>query len=116
LSFVITKTPGPGDQGPVFAILVTTAKPYDKKKLLADLVPDSKEQTHKGKTLHVLGGAAVCPIDATTFLMGATDTVEDVLDRAGKLADSPLAPALALAAGKHHVAGGIRPAALLETI
>jgi hypothetical protein len=116
LSFVITKTPGPGDQGPVFAILVTTTKPYDKQKLLAALVPDSKEETRKGKAMYVLGGAAVCPIDATTFLMGATDVVEDVLERAGKVTDSPLAPALTLAAGKHHAVGGIRPAALLDTI
>jgi prepilin-type processing-associated H-X9-DG protein len=116
LTFVITKTPGPGDQGPVFAIVVATGKPYDKKKLLESLVPDAKEETHKGKTLHVLGGAAVCPIDATTFLMGATDVVQDVIDRGGKSADSPLAPALALAAGKHPVTGGIRPAALLDTI
>jgi prepilin-type processing-associated H-X9-DG protein len=115
LTFAITKTPGPGDQGPVFAIIVATTKPYDKAKLLAELVPDAKEQTHKDKTLHVLGGAAVCPIDATTFLMGSTETVQDVLDHAGKSADGPLAPALALAAGKHHVVGSIRPVAVLET-
>src|SRR5262249_5971221 len=96
LSFGITKTPGPGGPGPTFAILVTTVKPYDKQKVLAALVPDSKEETHNGKTLHAVGGAAVFPVDATTYLMGATDVVQDVLDRAGKVADNPLAPALAL--------------------
>jgi hypothetical protein len=116
LTFAITKTPGPGDDGPVFAILVTTTKPYDKAKLLAELVPECKEQAHKGRTLHVLAGAAVCPIDKTTFLMGALETVQEVLEKAGKDADNPLSPALALAAGKHHITAGMRPALLLATI
>jgi hypothetical protein len=116
LTFAITKTPGPGDDGPVFAILVRTTKPYDKAKLLAEMVPDCKEQQHKSHTLHVLAGAAVCPIDKTTFLMGGLETVQEILDKAGKDGDNPLAPALALAAGKHHAVGGMRPAALLTTI
>jgi hypothetical protein len=116
LTFAITKTPGPGDDGPVFAILVTTTKPYDKAKLLAELVPECKEQAHKGRTLHVLAGAAVCPIDKTTFLMGALETVQEVLEKAGKDADNPLSPALGLAAGKHHITAGMRPALLLTTI
>ncbi len=116
LTFAITKTPGPGDDGPVFAILVATTKPYDKARLLAELMPDCKEQAHKGRTLHVLAGAAICPIDKTTFLMGGLETVQEVLEKAGKDSDNPLAPALALAAHKHHVTGGMRPALLLTTI
>ncbi len=116
LTFVITKTPGPNDPGPVVAVLVATTKPYDRKKVLEDLVPEAKEEKRKGKTYHVLGEAALYPVDATTFLMGRTETVEGVMDGATKGGDNVLAPALALAAGKHHVVGGMRPAALLETI
>jgi len=116
LTFVMPRAPGPNDNGPAVAILVTTTKPYDRKKLLDELVPESKEKKHKDRTLHVLEGAAVYLVNGTTFLMGATATVEDVLENAGKSTDHPLAPALALAAGKHHVAGGMRPAALLASV
>jgi Protein of unknown function (DUF1559) len=118
LTFVITKTPGPNDAGPVVAILVATTKPYDLKKVLADLLPEAKEEKVKGKTYHVQkdSAAALHVIDATTFLMGGTETVQGVMDAAAKGGDSTLAPALALAAGKHQVVGAMRPAALLETI
>ena len=116
LTFVITKTPGPNDPGPVVAVLVATTKPYDRKKVLAELVPEAKEEKRKGKTYHVQGDAALYAVDATTFLMGRTETVEGVMDAAGKGGDSALAPALALAAEKHHLVGAMRPAALLETI
>jgi hypothetical protein len=116
LTFVMTKTPSPNDQGVVVVILVATTKPYDKKKVLDEMVPESREEKYKGKTYHVLGDAALYPVDKTTFLMGRTEAVEKVMDQGVKNADSALAPALAAAAGKHHVAGGMRPAALLETI
>jgi hypothetical protein len=116
LTFVITKTPGPNDSGPIVAVLVATTKPYDQKKVLADLVPEAKEEKRKGKTYFAQGEAAVYPVDATTFLMGRTDTVEGVMDAAGKGGETVLAPALALAAGKNHVVGAMRPAALLDTI
>jgi hypothetical protein len=116
LTFVITKTPGPNDPGPVVAVLVATKKPYDQKKVLADLVPEGKEAKHAGKTYFVQGEAAVYPVNATTFLMGRTDTVDGVMDAAGKGGDTVLAPALALAAGKYQVVGAMRPAALLDTI
>jgi hypothetical protein len=115
LTFIITKTPGPRDPGePPIAILVATTKPYDQKKVLDFLVPDGKKETRKDKTYYVLGEAAVYPIDKSAFLMGRAEVVEDIMDRAGKKGDSALAPALALAAGKHHAVGGMRPAALLE--
>jgi hypothetical protein len=116
LTFVITKTPGPGDNGPVVVILVATTKPYDKKKVLDELVPEAKAENRKGKTYHVLGGAALYPVNDTTFLMGPAEAVEQVMDQADKGGQGTLAPALAVAAGKHHVAGGMRPAALLDTI
>jgi hypothetical protein len=116
LSFVITKTPGPNDPGPVVAVLVTTTKPYDRNKVLKDLLPEAKEEKRKGKTYFVQGEAAVYPVDATTFLMGRTDTVDGVMDSTVKGSASVLAPALTLAAGKHPVVGAMRPAALLDTI
>ncbi len=100
----------------MLAILVTTKKAYDKKKLLDELVPEFKEKKHKDKTLLVQEGVAVHLVHETTFLMGATEAVELVLDQAGKKGDHPLAPAVAAAAGKHHLAGGLRPAALLASI
>jgi hypothetical protein len=115
LTVVMTKTPAPNDQGPVVVLLVATAKPYDRKKVLGELVPEAREQTRKSKTYYVLGDAAVYPVNATTFLMGGTTTVEEVMDQAGK-GSGLLGPAVAAAAGKHHVAGGMRPAALLGTI
>jgi hypothetical protein len=116
LTFVITKTPGPADGQPEVAVLVATTKPYDRKKVLADLLPEGKEEKHNGKTYFVQGPAALYPVDATTFMMGLTETVNSVMDRAGKGGESALAPALAAAAGKHHVVGAMRPAALLDTI
>jgi hypothetical protein len=117
LTFVITKTPGPGDQGPVVVILVKTTKPYDKAKVLEHLLPGGKEQKRKDRTYHVLaeGGAALYAVDETTFLMGPTDAVEGVMDQAGQRGGT-LAPALALAAQKHTAVGGIRPSALLDTV
>jgi hypothetical protein len=117
LTFAITKTPAPNDQGPVVVVIVKTTKPYDKKKVLADLLPDAKEEKRKGKTYHVLpGAAALYPVDETTFLMGPVEPVEQVMDQADKGGTGTLAPALAAAAGKHHLTGGMRPNALLETI
>ena len=116
LTLVMPRAPREGDQGPVLGILVTTTKPYDKKKVLDELVPECKEKKHKGKTIHVLQEGAVYLAHESTFLMGTTETVEEILDRAGQRGDNPLAPALAAAAGKHCVAGGLRPAALLASI
>ncbi len=116
LTFVMTKTPAPTDQGPVVVIVVATTKPYDKKKVLDELVPEAKEQNRKGKTYYVLSAAALYPVNERTFLMGPAEAVEEVMDQADKGGAGTLAPALALAAGKHHVAGGMRPAALLDTI
>jgi len=120
LTFVITKTPAPADQGPVVVILVATTKPYDKKKVVDELLAGAKEETRKGKTYHVLmsdvGSAALYPVDKTTFLMGPTEAVEQVMDQAGKGGEGTLGPAVTAAAGKHHVVGSLRPAALNETI
>jgi hypothetical protein len=116
LTFVITRTPGPNDPGPEVAVLVATTKPYDRNKVLKDLLPEAKEEKHKDKTYFVQGEAAVYPVNATTFLMGRTETVGGVMDKAGKGGDSVLAPAITLAAGKHAVVGAMRPAALLDTI
>jgi hypothetical protein len=116
LTVVMPKTPAPRDQGVVVLILVTTNKPYDKKKVLDELVPDGKEEKHKGKTYHALADAAVYPVDDKTFLMGRTEAVREAIEQAGTNGDSPLAPALAVAAGKHHVTGAMRPAALLQSL
>ncbi len=116
ITFVITKTPAPNDPGPIVAVLVKTTRPYDRKKVLEDLLPEGKEEKHKDKVRFVQGDAALYPADATTFVMGRTDTVDGLLDEAGKGGDGALAPAVALAAEKHPVVAAMRPAALLETL
>jgi hypothetical protein len=116
LTFVITKAPGPMDPNPEVAVLVATTKPYDSKKVLGELLPEGKEEKHKGKTFVAQGEAALYPVDATHFLMGRTDTVHAMVDESGKGGENLLAPALTLAAGKHALVGGMRPSALLESI
>ncbi|HEX5269997.1 MAG TPA: DUF1559 domain-containing protein [Gemmataceae bacterium] len=116
LTFVITKTPGPNDPNPEVAVLVSTIKPYDSKKVLGELLPEGKTEKRNGKEFVVQGPAALYPVDARHFLMGGTETVYGVVDKAGKGGNNALAAAVVLAAGKHPVVGAIRPAALLETI
>ncbi len=107
LTVVMPKLPEPRSEGLVLVLLVTTAKPYDKAKVLGAVLPESKEQAYKGKTLHVAGDAAVYPVNERSYAMGPTPAVEALLDQAGKGAQGPLSDALARAAGTHQVTAGL---------
>jgi len=115
LTIVFLRVPAPGDAGPPMVFSVTTTRPYDRKAVLAEVLPGAKEQEHAGKTIYVADGRAVYPVNASTYVVGDVDNVSKLLDAGGNKGEGPLAPALA-AAGKHHLAGGLRPRALLDAI
>jgi hypothetical protein len=79
-------------------------------------MPQNKEEKHGDKTYYLHEGKALCPVDKTTFVVGEAQAVATIMDRAGKNAGGPLAPALAEAAAKHTVAVGFRPGALMTAL
>jgi hypothetical protein len=113
LTGVLLEGPREGPQRS--AVIIATSRPYDLKTVLA-FMPQTKEEKHGDKTCYVYEGTALCPVDKTTFVVGNAEAVATVMDRAGKNAGGPLAPALAEAAAKHTFALGFRPAAAMTAL
>ncbi len=105
---------GPPVREPV--LILTTAKPYAREPLLAKL-EEPKEEKIKGKSLYVSMGSykAVYFADDRTVVTGPPMALKRLLDPPKPPAANwkhPLAPALAVAAEKHHLIAGFTPAAL----
>src|SRR5262245_30614272 len=99
----------PKEEYPLVA--VATVKPYDRQALLAVALPEHEEHKQKGKTYYTskkAGRAALHFIDDRVFLHGMVEDVVQHLLRAPRAnGQSPLTPALKLAAQKHHFVGGL---------
>jgi hypothetical protein len=112
ITFVVRDV-GPGM---AFTSFLTTAKPYDRKKVLATLGPASREARRKERILYTdaksLKGLYL--IDDRSFVTGQLADVETVMD--GKPAAHALSDGLKLAAGKHLVTAGATPSKINETI
>ncbi len=105
---------GPPVREPV--LILTTAKPYARETLLAKL-EEPKEEKIKGKSLYVSMGSykAVYFADDRTVVTGPPAALKRLLDPPKPPAATwkhPLAPALTVAAEKHHLVAGFTPAAL----
>jgi Protein of unknown function (DUF1559) len=119
LTFLMPKVPAFDDPNaqPAFAVFVATTKAYDIKKILKELMPDGKEEKFKGKVLFTSSGAAIHPISDRAYLLGPAHVVEDILSQTPpKEGKGPLSEALALAAEKHYITGGMNPAPLLKAV
>jgi hypothetical protein len=94
---------------------VTTAKPYDAKKVLAAAAPDATEEKVKGRTLHVNPkGPSIAFITDRTYAIGSAEEVKRFVSHAPETKEGPLAPAL-LAAEKHLIAAGVDVQMIAET-
>jgi hypothetical protein len=95
-------------------LLVTSAKPYDRDRLLKVLVPDAKETKYAGHSYWRLdkGPWALYVLNDRTYALGKdAQTMEGFLDQLGdKRNGGPLSAALKLAAARHQLVGGLNPA------
>jgi phage FluMu protein Com len=100
-----------GGAVPVLFVIVNTAKPYDKQKLLGALGPNATESKHKDKSFHTTAqGDAIYFADERTFVIGPPPGVQKAIEQhvAPKKPKDELADALQLAGGKNHVVWWIR--------
>jgi hypothetical protein len=99
-------------------VIVRTAKPYDRDKLLKAVAPDARAETHGGKTVHVSKKMqfAVCFADKRVYVLGSPEKVGGLLERAAKDGGGPLAEARVVAAGQHHVVAALRPGEVLRSM
>ncbi len=91
--------------------LVALGKPAAKEKILAVLVPQAESQKVGEKVLYTSkqpGTPAVHFIDDRLYAIGGSGAVRSFVERRGAAkTEGPLAPALAQAAGKHHLVAGV---------
>jgi hypothetical protein len=97
---------------PFDLLVVTTVKPYDRRRVLRAAAPDAQENKHQGKVYYTSpnNGPTLYFVNDHTYLLGReAKPVEQVLGRpAGREARGPLAAALGLAARKRQVVAGFR--------
>jgi nitrous oxide reductase accessory protein NosL len=99
-------------------IIVRSAMPYDKDKVLSAVLGEPATAKHKGKTYYVAGkggirfganaDAAVFLVNKRTYLIASTKgRMKKVLEATGEKKDGPLTTALALAEKKHQSVLGL---------
>jgi hypothetical protein len=99
-------------------IIITTAMPFDKDKVLSAVVGEATTVKHKGKTYYVAGkggirfganpDAAVHFLSERSYLIASTKgRMKNVLEAKGEKKDGPLTTALRLAEKKHQVVVGL---------
>lgn len=95
---------------------VATVKPVDRKRLLADVVPDAKEEKVKDHVLHVSEKLrkAVYFLGERAYVIGPRDTIASALADARK--DGPQRATLEAAAGKHTAVVGLNPAPIVDEL
>ncbi len=96
----------PRDNDPVF--ILTTAKPYDRTKLLAVLGANPEENRHMGKTYYVAkeGRKCIYPANDRVFALGEVESIVQLLSApSGK---GSLGGALAEAAKGHTATAGFQ--------
>jgi prepilin-type processing-associated H-X9-DG protein len=104
---------GPGTE----VFVVHTKKPYDRARVLKRAGDKAKEETYKGRTLHVgPGGDAVCLLDERTYVVAKADPLRGLLDRPAKEKDGPLTPARQQLGGKHDFVFGLNLPAFMEQV
>jgi hypothetical protein len=95
------------------AVLVRTARPYDREAFLRAAFRDAKptDAKHRGLPFYTAPGShvAVHPVSDTLLLFGDAAAVPFLIDRAGDFKPGPYAGAARLAAGKHHVVAAFTP-------
>jgi hypothetical protein len=99
-------------------LIVRTAKPYVREKVLARLGAEARVVERDGKSIHVApkSGRALYLAGDRVFVAGRAREVTRLLARPARK-DGPLAASLALAAGKeHHVVLGLRPEVILAAL
>ncbi len=107
-TIVLPRGPKVREQGVVFVVLIAATKPVDKAKVVEALLPGAKETKVRGQTVHAGGDAALYFAGDRAFAMGPAAGVELLLERPDpKKGANDLSAALALAAGKHPVVGGL---------
>jgi hypothetical protein len=113
LTLVILSFP-PGEQ-PLF--VVSTARPLDRAKVLANVGPDAKEEKRNEHTLYVgPRNNAVHFLNDRAYVTSSVEGVRELLERPAPKKPGSLAAALALAAGKHTVTVGLNPAPALDRL
>ncbi len=110
ITMVLVRTPETPDDHPL--LFFATTKAFDKKKVFGFAVPGGEEEKYKGETLFANNNMAGYVLAKKAFVIGSKGDVQSLIDAGKGKPEGGLAPALALAAGKHSLVVGINPAAL----
>lgn len=98
------------ENDPAWAVVATSAQPYDRARVLATLAPEAQEANHEGRGYYPTTTPPDCVLhllNDRTIVLGPRDHVHALLERAAAPAESgPLAEAVALASQGHHLVGG----------
>jgi hypothetical protein len=96
--------------GPYPLFFVETARPYDRATVLKNVAPDAQEEKRNGHVLYVGGeGRAVHFLSDRAYVASGAGAVRELLERRAARKESPLAPALREAAGKHALLAALNP-------
>jgi prepilin-type processing-associated H-X9-DG protein len=85
----------PGQSPPI--VFVTTAKPYDQKKVIKALAPEGKTETIHGQKVYVSREAAVWLMDPKTLVISGQVQMKEVLGKQEKKKPTAIDDALAVA-------------------
>jgi hypothetical protein len=100
----------PNDDQPLW--IVTTARPYDRDKLLKALVPGPKKNDYRGTVYYTskkAGRTAVQPVNDCLFVTGQVeDLVQNLVFLARRKREGPLRPALRQAAKDRLLTAGLQ--------
>jgi hypothetical protein len=107
MTMVMVRTP---DDHPL--IFFATTKAFDKKKVFGYAVVGGEEEKYKGETLFANNNMAGLVLGEKAFVIGSKGEVQSLIDAGKGKPEGGLAPALALAAGKHSLVVGVNPGAL----
>jgi hypothetical protein len=101
-------------------VVITTIKPYDRGRLLKELVPDANENKYQDRAYFADAdekGSAVHILNDRTYVLGKVNRLKQLFDRlARKKADGPLGEALQRAAEKHLVVAGLNAPPLAKML
>jgi hypothetical protein len=106
------------DQGGLgMVVVVSTLKPYDRKKLTSTVLHDATEEKYRGRTILRGGAEAIYPVtDRVYAIAHDMNLLRPVIRHSIRSrGPGPLSHALAATAGKHPLVAGLNPAAVIET-
>jgi hypothetical protein len=99
-------------------VILTTVKPYDRKKVSAAVVPNAKEDKIKDKTFFTseASGFGLHFVNDSTLLLGNPKGVRTFLARPAPAKSGLLESAIRTATEKHFLVAGVNPSSFLGAV